>query len=343
MAAMSPAGYRRMNTTAPEQPAMFRAFHTRMEVVPTAMEVVPSSSAWWAFDVDELVASKGEHDLSVSVCLPARNEAATIGEIVETIRARLMDAAGLVDELIVLDDGSTDGTAAIAAAAGARVVSVADVLPEEGQGCGKGNVIWRSLAASRGDLVCWIDADIRNFDAHFVTGLLGPLLTNSKIRFVKGHYRRPLDGEPSGGGRVSELMARPVLSRFFPELAVFAQPLAGEYGGRRDLLEALPIAEGWGVDIGLLIDAWREVGLAALAQVDLGVREHRNRPLHELGVPAMAVLNTVLDRAGVAPLQAETVPELFTFAGEAGVSGVEVPVIDRPPMRTRPGYRNRAV
>lgn len=310
-----------------------------MEVLPSSLSW-PSSSSWRAFDVAALVAAKREHDLSISVCLPARDEAGTVGGIVETIRTLLVERAPLVDELIVLDDQSRDATAAVAAAAGARVVAVADILPEEGPGSGKGNVIWRSLAASTGDLVCWIDADIRNFQAHFVTGLLGPLLTDPKIGFVKGHYRRPLDGEPTGGGRVSELMARPVLSRFFPELAVFAQPLAGEYGGRRELLERLPIVEGWGVDIGLLIDAWSEVGLAGLAQVDLGVREHRNRPLHELGVPAMAVLNTVLDRAGIPPLQPDAPPELLRFGGEAGVHGVGVPVVDRPPMRTRAGYRS---
>ena len=325
-----------------EQSLRALAFAHSMEVVPRSMDVVPSSSAWWAFGLSELVAAKAEHDLSISVCLPARNEAGTVGPIVETIRTQLMDAAGLVDELIVLDDDSTDATAAMAAAAGATVVSVGDILPEEGPGAGKGNVIWRSLAATTGDLVCWVDADIRNFAAHFVTGLVGPLLTEPKVRFVKGHYRRPLGGEPTGGGRVSELMARPVLSRFFPELAVFAQPLAGEYGGRRDLLESIPIVEGWGVDIGLLIDAWGEVGLTGLAQVDLGVREHRNRPLDELGVPAMAVLNTVLDRAGILPLQPDAAPELLRFAGEAGVAGTEVPIVNRPPMRSRPGYRSRS-
>ena len=197
----------------------------------------PTSFAWWAFDPARLADLKDEHGLTVSVCLPARNEAATVGEIVAPIRRRLVDGLGLVDELVVIDDGSTDATAATALAAGAEVVPIDTLLPEEGPGLGKGNVIWRSLAACSGDLVCWIDADIRNFDLHFVTGLLGPLLTDAGLQFVKGHYRRPLDGQPSGGGRVSELVARPLLSRFFPDLAGFAQPLAGEYAGRRALLE----------------------------------------------------------------------------------------------------------
>jgi GTP cyclohydrolase I len=298
----------------------------------------PASYAWWAFDPARLADLKDEQGVTVSVCLPARNEAPTVGEIVAPIRRRLVDGLGLVDELIVIDDGSTDATGPVALAAGADVVPIDTLLPEEGPGAGKGNVIWRSLAASSGDLVCWVDADIRNFDLHFITGLIGPLLTDARLQFVKGHYRRPLDGQPSGGGRVSELVARPLLSRFFPELAGFAQPLAGEYAGRRPLLESIPMVEGWGVEIALLIDTWRAVGMRGLAQVDLGVREHRNRPLHELSLSAMAILSTVLERAGAATGGNDAV-ELLRFAGEAGVEGVPVRLVERPPMRTRPGYR----
>jgi len=298
---------------------------------------MPASFAWWTFDPSALVERKEELGVSISVILPARDEASTVGEIVAPIHRRLVDHLGLVDELIVIDDGSDDATAPVALAAGADVVPVDTLLVEEGAGAGKGNVIWRSLAASTGDLICWIDADIRNFDLHFVTGLLGPLLTNPAIDFVKGHYRRPIEGQPSGGGRVSELVARPLLSRFFPALAAFAQPLAGEYAGRRDLLESLPMVEGWGVEVALLIDAWRAVGMPGLAQVDLGVREHRNRPLDELALSAMAVLTTVLQRAGAGAGDTD----LLRFAGEAGVVGAPVPFVERPPMRTRPGYRHR--
>ena len=298
--------------------------------------------AWWAFDPAVLATRKEDQGLRVSVCLPARNEGATVGEIVAPIRRRLVDSLRLVDELVVIDDGSEDDTASVALAAGAEVFPVETLLPDEAPGHGKGNVIWRSLSACTGDLVCWVDADIRNFDLHFITGLLGPLLTDPDVAFVKGHYRRPLDGQPSGGGRVSELVARPLLSRFFPELASFAQPLAGEYAARRSLLETLPMVEGWGVEIGLLIDAWRAVGMPGLAQVDLGVREHRNRPLDELALPAMEILLTVLQRAGVTGLEAATVPELIRFAGEAGVSGVPVPFAERLPMRTRAGYHPAA-
>jgi len=299
----------------------------------------PTSFAWWAFDPARLADLKDDQGVTVSVCLPARNEAPTVGEIVAPIRRRLVDGLGLVDELIVVDDGSSDATAPVALAAGADVVPIDTILPEEGPGSGKGNVIWRSLAATTGDIVCWVDADIRNFDLHFITGLIGPLLTDSRLQFVKGHYRRPLDGQPSGGGRVSELVARPLLSRFFPDLAGFAQPLAGEYAGRRELLESVPMVEGWGVEIALLIDAWRRVGMRGLGQVDLGVREHRNRPLDELALSAMAILSTVLERAGAAT-GGDAGVELLRFAGEAGVEGVPVRVVERPPMRTRPGYRS---
>jgi len=295
----------------------------------------PASFAWWSFDPARLAERKQEQGISVSVVLPARDEVSTVADIVAPIRRRLMDGLHLVDELIVIDDGSVDGTAPAALAAGADVVPIDSILPEEGPGQGKGNVIWRSLSASHGDVVCWVDADIRNFELHFITGLLGPLIGDDGLAFVKGHYRRPLDGQPTGGGRVSELVARPLLSRFFPELAAFAQPLAGEYAGRRGLLESLPMVEGWGVEVALLIDAWRAVGMPGLAQVDLGVREHRNRRLDELAVSAMAVLTTVLQRAGVA----SDAPELLQFAGEAGVAELAVPFVERPPMRTRPGYR----
>jgi len=300
---------------------------------------IPASSAWWAYDPALLARRKDELNLTISVCLPARDEAATVGEIVAPIRRRLVDGLGLVDELIVIDDGSLDATAAVAMAAGADVVPIDTILPDEPAAAGKGNVIWRSLAACRGELVCWVDADIRNFELHFITGLLGPLLCDPGVSFVKGHYRRPLDGQPSGGGRVSELVARPLLSRFFPELAGFAQPLAGEYAGRRALLETVPMVDGWGVEIALLVDTWRAVGIRGLAQVDLGVREHRNRPLSELSLQAMAVMMAVLDRAHVGPAEALVTPgELIRFAGEAGLERVPVPFHQLPPMASRPGY-----
>src|SRR5680860_677425 len=191
------------------------------------------------FDPLDLADRKAAQGLSLSVCLPARNEEATIGHIVGTVRRDLMARIGLVDEIVVLDDGSTDATAAAAREAGARVVTECSVLAGSEPGSGKGNALWKSLYACEGDLVCWVDADIRNFGSHFVTGLVGPLIDHGDIGFVKGFYDRPLHGEP-GGGRVTELVARPLLSQLFPALTAIVQPLAGEYAGRREVLDAVP-------------------------------------------------------------------------------------------------------
>jgi glucosyl-3-phosphoglycerate synthase len=178
-------------------------------------------------------------------------------------------------------------------------VRAADVLPEFGEGPGKGQALWKAVAVSRGDIVAFCDADLRDFEAHFVTGLLGPFLVDDDLGFLKAFYRRPTgDGSPRGGGRVTELVARPVLALLFPELADVVQPLAGEFAARRGVFEALPFVEGYGVDIGLLIDAARHCGVERLAEVDLGVRVHRNRPLHELGPMATIVLLTALQRSG---------------------------------------------
>lgn len=280
-----------------------------------------------------------DRELTVSVCLPAHNEAETVGAIVTAVHESLVERNALVDEILVLDDGSTDDTASLAGDAGATVVSVDAVLGDLPPGTGKGNALWKSLYASRGEVVCWLDADIRNFSPHFVTGLVGPLLRHDEIAFTKGFYRRPIGEEPTGGGRVTELMLRPLLSQCFPELTGFVQPLAGEYAGRRELLEAVPFIEGWGVEIGMLIDVARHVGLDAVAQVDLGVRAHRNRPLDELGPQAMAVLVTVLRRAGFAG--SDSIAALRRFDGDLREQVVAVETRERPPMATVPAYRTR--
>lgn len=247
------------------------------------------------FDAAELAAAKG--DQLISVCLPARNEAATVGGIVESIRKGLIEDIGLIDELLVIDDHSTDDTAAAAADAGAIVVATAEVLPHIG-GPGKGQALWKSLHASKGDIVVWCDADLEGFGAHFVTGLIGPLLTRPDIHFVKGSYHRPLVDD-EGGGRVTELLARPVLANLLPQLSHFGQPLSGEYGGRRAVLESVPFVDGYGVDIALLADVARLVGVEAMAEVDLGERHHRNRSLDDLGPQATEVLRAALSRADV--------------------------------------------
>jgi glucosyl-3-phosphoglycerate synthase len=288
-------------------------------------------------DVDALVAAKAQAGTSVSVCLPARDEEATVGQIVATVRRNLVEHAPLVDEVVVVDDSSTDATAEAASWEGATVLAVADILPDLPQGSGKGNALWKSLYACSGDVICWLDADVRNFGSHFVTRLLEPLLTDPAIGFVKGYYRRPLYGEATGGGRVTELMARPVISALFPHLAGFVQPLAGEYAGRRGLLETVPFVEGWGVEIGLLIDLVANFGIDAVAQVDLDVREHRNRPLEELGPQAMAILVTGLRRAGV-PVD-KRLAELVRYNDHQQPERVSVEIRERPPIVTVPAYR----
>jgi glucosyl-3-phosphoglycerate synthase len=284
-------------------------------------------------------AAESEHTL-VSVCLPARDEAATIGPIVAAVRRELVEQRGLVDEIVVIDDGSLDETAAVAASEGARVVAERSILSDLPSGSGKGNALWKSLYACQGDIICWLDADIANFDAAFVTRLVEPMLDNPRVLFTKAYYRRPLHGEPNGGGRVTELVARPLLNHLFPTLRDIIQPLSGEYAGRREILETLPFVEGWGVELGLLIDLATRYGADVITQVDLGVREHRNRPLDELGPQAFAILLAALRKAGVddvAPLAAE----LTRFDDEHRRVAVPVEVRERPPMRSIPAYRSR--
>jgi glucosyl-3-phosphoglycerate synthase len=236
----------------------------------------------------------------VSVVLPARNEEATVGAIVSTIREHLMDRLPLVDELIVVDSRSTDRTAQVARAAGAEVVSQDAMTRGLPQLTGKGDALWAGLAAAEGDVVAFVDADLREFRPHFVTGLIGPLLTDPSVDFVKGFYHRPLVGatgvEADGGGRVTELMARPLLNLFWPELAGFVQPLAGEYAGRREVLEQVPFVSGYGVETAMLIDLLELVGLDALAQVDLGERKHRHQDTAALGRMSAQIMLTAWSR-----------------------------------------------
>lgn len=282
------------------------------------------------FDAVELARLKG--DQRVSVCLPARDEAATVGPIVERIRRELVERVPLVDELIVIDDHSSDHTATQAAAAGARVIDAAQVLPRFGAGPGKGEALWKSLFASDGDIVVWCDADVHDFDPAYVVGLVGPLLLRPELDFVKGFYARPLRAGHDGGGRVTELVARPALALLFPQLTSVVQPLAGEYAGRRELLEQLPFVSGYGVDVALLIDASERAGLDAVAQVDLGTRLHRNRPLLELGPQAAAVLRAVFDRAAPGVV-ADTATLVRPDVPPVDVDGVEL-----PPLVTVPEY-----
>lgn len=296
----------------------------------------PDARAWFAertwqspeWTVADLLAAKGSR--TVSVVLPALDEEATVATVVASIRPLL---GTLVDELVVLDSGSTDRTVEVAAAAGARVVRRTDVLTELEPLPGKGEVLWRSLAATSGDLLAFVDSDLVDPSPDFVPMLLGPLLLDQDVALVKGFYRRPLATEPEGGGRVTELMARPLLSALRPELSGVIQPLSGEYAGTRELLEAVPFASGYGVEIGLLLDAHAIVGLAGIAQVNLGVRRHRNQPLAALGLMASQILGTALARCGVLPAAAGELTQFVQVAGEWLPDTAGVQVTDRPPMR----------
>ncbi len=236
------------------------------------------------------------HGRRVAVCLPARDEERTVGRIVEAVRVSLTAGGGgadVVDEVVVVDDGSSDATAAVARSAGARVIAASE------RPGGKGQAMRIARDDTDADLLVFLDADIENFAPHFVTGLLGPLLTDDDVVLVKGFYQRPLHGEPGGGGRVTELVARPAIELLFPHLAGIRQPLAGETAAPRAVLDKIELAPGYGVELAMLVDIASRFGVERLAQVDLGVRVHRNRTLPELRVHATDVLHAALERAGI--------------------------------------------
>ncbi|MCP2261870.1 glucosyl-3-phosphoglycerate synthase [Streptoalloteichus tenebrarius] len=286
--------------------------------------------------VEELRSAKGGR--TVSVVLPALNEESTVGDVVAAVlpHTSTVDGRRLVDEVVVVDSGSTDRTAEVAASAGARVVRREDVVPHLPPVPGKGEVLWRSLAATTGDLVVFLDSDLVEVDVGFVPALLGPLLTVDGVHLVKGFYRRPLRMENSeadnGGGRVTELLARPLIAALRPELSGIVQPLGGEYAATRELLESVPFAAGYGVEIGLLLDTAHRYGVDAIAQVNLGVRKHRNRSLRALGVMARQILGTVLRRCGL-PDDGGPYAQFAQVAGEWLPDETEVRLGDRPPMR----------
>jgi glucosyl-3-phosphoglycerate synthase len=245
---------------------------------------------------DEVVAEK--RDRTIAVCIPCHDEAATIGRIVRTVNAALVDRVGLVDELLVVDDRSTDASAMIARREGATVVPVEPTeAGDQYGGSGKGNVLWTALARTTSDFVVFCDADVTSFRAEWVTRLVAPLLADSTLAIVKPSYHRPTAG--GGGGRTTELVARPLLALCAPPLHALAQPLAGETAARRDVLERLALPCGWGVEVAMVMDVAAELGPQAIGQVDLGVRTHRHRPLAELTVQAAEIAATILGRAGL--------------------------------------------
>jgi glucosyl-3-phosphoglycerate synthase len=286
------------------------------------------------FSVQRLAAAR---ETSVSVCLPARNEARTIGPILQQLAP--LREIGIIDEIVVVD-ASTDGTDRIARELGAEVHDQETLMPEHGPVLGKGDAMWRALRVLSGELVCFLDADSGQLGPHYVRGLLGPLLCEPGISFVKGFYRRPFRlGEvtsPDGGGRVTELTARPLLNLFYPDLAAIEQPLAGELAARREALERLPFVTGYGVDIALLLDAYATLGLDAIAQVDLDVRQNAHQPLRDLGPMAYAVLQAVAARLQREGRLSGPLATAFTAPGDGGPETVASDPVERPPLRSLP-------
>ncbi|HEX8135737.1 MAG TPA: glucosyl-3-phosphoglycerate synthase [Actinomycetes bacterium] len=303
------------------------------------------------FEPAKLRAAKERLGLTVSVCLPTRDEAATVGTIVKSLRKSLLERSRLIDEIVVMDAGSVDDTVTIALAEGARVFREQDVLPEVGPGSGKGEALWKSLHACRGDLLCWIDADIRNFQPRFVHGLLGPLLMDPEVLLVKAFYERPIRERnalrSTGGGRVTELVARPLLNLLWPQLAGVVQPLAGEYAGRRVALEQVPFSSGYGVELGLLVDLAERFGLDAIAQVDLERRVHRNQDVQALGRMSFGILQAVFQRlveeGRAAPgTYGTTLVQFSNQLREYHMEPREIVTTRRPPIVTVDGYLRRA-
>jgi len=302
-------------------------------------------------DLKHLVRLKEQQGLTISLGLPTLNEAKTIGQIIRTMRAQFIERYPLLDEIVVIDSNSTDRTVEIAQDLGVPVYRHSEILPECGTYVGKGEALWKSLFVLQGDVIAWIDTDIVNIHPRFVHGILGPLIREPRLMYVKGFYQRPLRVgkklEARGGGRVTELMARPLLNLFYPELSGFVQPLAGEYAGRRVALESVPFFVGYGVETGLLIDLWSRYGLNAMGQVDLEERVHRNQSLMALSKMAFEIIQVVMQRVG-ATHHIELVKELhksmkmIRYArNEFQLQVAEIRAIERPPMITIPAYRQK--
>jgi len=292
---------------------------------------------WQDWALPDLLRAKQAAGTTVSLVVPARNEAATVGAVVSRLREALMETIELVDEVVVIDSDSTDDTFAVAEEAGAVVHRAADVRPDLGTVAGKGEAMWKSVFVTTGDLLVFIDADLIDWDTHFVPGLLGPLLADPAVTLVKGFYERPLlDSDGTGsvleGGRVTELVARPLIALLFPELAGVVQPLAGEWAVRRSHFASLTVPTGYAVELAALVDTVVALGLDAVAQVDLGRRSHRHQPLRDLGAMATQIVAAAERRAGRA-VGDEVVLRQFTPGAAAETR--HVPVWERPPAASQ--------
>ena len=302
-------------------------------------------------DLKKLVKEKEKKNLKVSLCIPTLNEEKTIGKEIIIFRSELMSRYPLVDELAVIDSGSKDRTREIAASFGADVYLSAEILPRLSTKRGKGENLWKAIYQLKGDIIIYIDADIKNIHSRFAYGLLAPLIYNSETMYVKAFYDRPLavsEGlRPSGGGRVTEILVRPLFSLFFPELTAIIQPLSGEYAVRRKVLEEIPFPIGYGVETSHLIDVYKKYGLKAFAQTDLDQRVHRNQPTRDLGKMAFGILQTFISRMtklGIIekPLEMSHILRQFQSKRDSFES-LEYLIVEeeRPPMLTIPEYREK--
>lgn len=300
------------------------------------------------WDLQKLVESKERENLTISLCLPTLNEEKTIGKEIIIFKSELMDRYPLVDEITVIDSGSTDKTLEIASAYGADTYLSADILPSQGFKPGKGENLWKAIYQLKGDIICYVDADIRNIHPRFVTGLVAPLIFRPEVHYVKAFYDRPLafsEGiRPSGGGRVTEILVRPLFSLFFPELTAMVQPLSGEYAVRREVLEEIPFPIGYGVETSHLIDVYQKRGLSAFAQTDLEKRVHRNQSTRDLGKMAFGIMQSFLNRIESLGM-IDRLPDMSNTLRQFQAEGKryeqvleEIIEEERPPMNTVKEY-----
>jgi glucosyl-3-phosphoglycerate synthase len=335
-------------------------FHTPREIIHMVDDLSTQVDRWFAentfhshefSDLRHLMALKEKQGVTISLGLPALNEEETVGEVIRTLKTALMDEVPLLDEIVLIDSHSTDRTRDIAEALGIPVYIHQDILPEVGANIGKGEALWKSLHVLNGDLIAWVDTDITNIHPRFIYGLIGPMLLSPRIQYVKGFYQRPIrlgdKVQAGGGGRVTELVARPLFNLFYPDLSGIIQPLSGEYAGRRSALEQVPFFSGYGVETGLLIDLLERFGLEAIAQTDLEMRVHHNQPLVGLSKMSFAILQVFIarleSRYGVQLLDKANrsmkliLQEPERFALEIN----EISDVERPPMLTVESYLRR--
>jgi glucosyl-3-phosphoglycerate synthase len=306
-------------------------------------------SQFW--DIKKLVEEKEKQGLKISLCLPTLNEEKTIGKEIIMFKSELMDRYPLLDEIAVIDSGSSDNTCEIAETFGADVYLSADILPQYGEKKGKGENLWKAVYELTGDIIIYVDADIKNIHPRFAYGLVAPLIYRPELKYVKAFYDRPLafsqGVRPSGGGRVTEILTRPLFSLFFPDLTGLVQPLSGEYAVRREVLHSIPFPIGYGVETSHLIDVYEKWGMEAIAQVDLDQRVHRNQETRDLGKMAFGILRAFLFRAEALGVIGE-LPELSTLLRQFQAHGdsfeqvsCEIVEEERPPMIDLPEYRKK--